>query len=125
MGTHILGIKDMAGLCKPYAAEKLVKACAKKSAFPSTSTRTTPAARSRHDLQGRRSQRRHRRHGDRQHERPDQPAESEFARRILRITRATPASISKRLTRSAITGKTCRKFYYPFESDMKAGTAEV
>src|SRR5205814_5003390 len=26
MGTHILAIKDMAGLCKPYAAFALVKA---------------------------------------------------------------------------------------------------
>jgi pyruvate carboxylase len=26
MGTHILAIKDMAGLCKPYAAYALVKA---------------------------------------------------------------------------------------------------
>src|SRR6266700_6289554 len=26
MGTHILGIKDMAGLCRPYAAYALVKA---------------------------------------------------------------------------------------------------
>ena len=26
MGTHVLGIKDMAGLCKPYAAYALVKA---------------------------------------------------------------------------------------------------
>src|SRR5205823_5514951 len=26
MGTHILAIKDMAGLCKPYAAYTLVKA---------------------------------------------------------------------------------------------------
>src|SRR4029450_8568869 len=26
MGTHALGIKDMAGLCKPYAAYALVKA---------------------------------------------------------------------------------------------------
>jgi pyruvate carboxylase len=25
MGAHILAIKDMAGLCKPYAAWKLVK----------------------------------------------------------------------------------------------------
>jgi pyruvate carboxylase len=25
MGAHILAIKDMAGLCKPYAAERLVK----------------------------------------------------------------------------------------------------
>src|SRR6185312_6480264 len=26
MGTHVLCIKDMAGLCKPYAAQALVKA---------------------------------------------------------------------------------------------------
>ena len=26
MGTHVLAIKDMAGLCKPYAAYTLVKA---------------------------------------------------------------------------------------------------
>ena len=26
MGTHVLAIKDMAGLCKPYAASALVKA---------------------------------------------------------------------------------------------------
>src|SRR5664279_1067452 len=26
MGTHVLAIKDMAGLCRPYAAHKLVKA---------------------------------------------------------------------------------------------------
>ena len=45
MGAHVLGIKDMAGLCRPYAAEKLVKhAASRRSAFRSTSTRTTPAA---------------------------------------------------------------------------------
>jgi len=26
LGTHLLAIKDMAGLCKPYAAFELVKA---------------------------------------------------------------------------------------------------
>ena len=30
MGAHILGIKDMAGLLKPFAAEKLVKALKEK-----------------------------------------------------------------------------------------------
>ena len=25
MGAHVLAIKDMAGLCRPYAAEKLIK----------------------------------------------------------------------------------------------------
>ena len=45
MGAHILAIKDMAGLLRPYAAEVLVKRAARtKSASRFTSTRTTPAA---------------------------------------------------------------------------------
>jgi pyruvate carboxylase len=34
MGAHILGIKDMAGLCKPYAAEKLVNALRQEVGIP-------------------------------------------------------------------------------------------
>jgi len=34
MGAHILAIKDMAGLCKPYAAEKLVKALRQEVGIP-------------------------------------------------------------------------------------------
>jgi pyruvate carboxylase len=34
MGAHILGIKDMAGLCRPYAAEKLVKALRQEVGIP-------------------------------------------------------------------------------------------
>ncbi len=34
MGAHILGIKDMAGLCKPYAAWKLVKALKEEVGLP-------------------------------------------------------------------------------------------
>jgi len=34
MGAHMLAIKDMAGLCKPYAAEKLVKALRQELAVP-------------------------------------------------------------------------------------------
>jgi len=34
MGTHILGIKDMAGLCKPYAAYALVKALREEVGIP-------------------------------------------------------------------------------------------
>jgi pyruvate carboxylase len=43
-GAHILGIKDMAGLCQPRAARTLVKALKRRSACRSTSTRTTRAA---------------------------------------------------------------------------------
>ena len=34
MGAHILGIKDMAGLCKPYAAQRLVKALREEIPLP-------------------------------------------------------------------------------------------
>ena len=34
MGTHILGIKDMAGLLKPFAAQKLVKALREEVGIP-------------------------------------------------------------------------------------------
>ena len=34
MGAHILAIKDMAGLCRPYAAEKLVKALRQEDRHP-------------------------------------------------------------------------------------------
>ena len=34
MGAHMLAIKDMAGLCKPYAAEKLVKALREEVGIP-------------------------------------------------------------------------------------------
>ena len=34
MGAHILAIKDMAGLCQPYAAEKLVRALRREVGIP-------------------------------------------------------------------------------------------
>src|SRR3954452_1624810 len=34
MGAHVLAIKDMAGLCRPYAAEKLVRALREEIALP-------------------------------------------------------------------------------------------
>ena len=45
MGTHILAIKDMAGLLRPYAAYKLVKTLREEVGVPDSScTPTTPAA---------------------------------------------------------------------------------
>ena len=47
LGANLLAIKDMAGLCKPYAARRWSTRSSRKSAFRSTSTRTiAPAARS-------------------------------------------------------------------------------
>ena len=34
MGAHVLGIKDMAGVCKPYAAEKLVRTLREEVGLP-------------------------------------------------------------------------------------------
>jgi pyruvate carboxylase len=34
MGAHFLGLKDMAGLCRPYAAQKLVKALREEIGLP-------------------------------------------------------------------------------------------
>ncbi len=34
LGAHFLGIKDMAGLCKPYAAHELVKTLREEIAIP-------------------------------------------------------------------------------------------
>jgi pyruvate carboxylase len=34
MGAHVLGIKDMAGLCRPYAAEKLIKTLKQEIGIP-------------------------------------------------------------------------------------------
>ncbi len=34
MGAHVLGLKDMAGLCKPYAAERLVKVLREEVGLP-------------------------------------------------------------------------------------------
>ncbi len=34
MGAHLLAIKDMAGLCKPYAAEKLIKTLKQEIGIP-------------------------------------------------------------------------------------------
>ena len=34
MGAHVLGIKDMAGLCRPYAAEKLVRTLKQEIGIP-------------------------------------------------------------------------------------------
>ena len=34
MGAHLLAIKDMAGLCKPYAAEELIKTLKQEIGIP-------------------------------------------------------------------------------------------
>ncbi len=81
MGTHILGIKDMAGLCKPYAAYALVKALRDEIDVPihfhTHDTSGINAAQ--HPARGR-CRRGHRRRRDRLDERHDQSALAEWHR---------------------------------------------
>ena len=109
MGAHILAIKDMAGLCKPYAAEKLVKALREEVGIPDS----FPHARhQRHqrgvDSEGGRSRRGRGRRRHRVDERHDQPAESELDRGGAGAHAARHRARSRRAQRSApITGRWC------------------
>ncbi len=82
MGAHVLAIKDMAGLCKPYAADELVKALARRDRHSDP----LPHARYQRHQCGVHSEGRRRRRGrrgwrDRVDERHHQPAEPELDRR--------------------------------------------
>ena len=82
MGTHILGIKDMAGLCKPYAAYTLVKALREEVGVPIHFPHARHERRQlgQHSARGRR-RRGHRGRGDCAHERRDKPAVPQQHRR--------------------------------------------
>ena len=109
MGAHILAIKDMAGLCKPYAAEKLVKALRREVGIPiHFHTHDTSGINAASVLKAaRRGRARGRRRGG-LHERADQPAQPQLdcggagphpARRAA--SRSTPS------TNTPIIGKWC------------------
>jgi len=125
-GTHILGIKDMAGLCKPYAAAKLVKALRDEVGVPihfhthdtsgaqaSSIIKATEAGVDIADmavssLSGNTSQ----------------PNMNSVVAALRDNQRDTTLDL-KALNNISDYFDEVRKFYYPFESDMKAGTAEV
>ena len=127
MGAHVLGIKDMAGLCRPYAAEQLVKALKQEIGIPD------PLPHARHERpqrgvgaeggRGGRGRGGRRRRVDERH---DQPAESELAssRRCEHTPRDT-GSTSTRSTSSPTTGKPFARIYAPFDTAPLSGTAEV
>ena len=104
---HMLAIKDMAGLCKPYAAEKLVKTLRQEIGIPiHFHTHDTSGVQVGRGAQGGRERRRHRRSGAGQLFGPDLAAESEFARRVRCGSRpATRSSTSTPCNRSINTGK--------------------
>jgi pyruvate carboxylase len=79
MGAHVLAIKDMAGLCKPYAAEKLVKALRDEVGLPvHFHTHDTSGNQRRFRPEGSRSGSRRSGRSHRIDERYYQPAEPEF-----------------------------------------------
>jgi pyruvate carboxylase len=125
-GTHILGIKDMAGLLKPYAAEVLISELKSKVDLPIhlhthdtssiQSTTYLKAIESGVDvidcalggLSGLTSQ-------------PNMNAMIE----MLRHTKHELDFDMKSLNQFSAYWETVRDYYYPFESGLKAGTADV
>ena len=122
MGAHILAIKDMAGLCKPYAAEKLVKALREEIGIPihfhTHDTSGINAASRPESLRRRRGCGRWR---DRLHERPDQPAESELHRgRAAHTRRDTGARSGRAQPVRRLLGGGARAYYPPFDTGPKS-----
>ena len=126
MGTHILAIKDMAGLCKPYAAYALVKALRDEVDVPihfhthdtsginaSSILRAADAGVDIADaalssMSGMTSQ----------------PNFNSIVAALKHTPRDTEMDLEKLDQLSDYWGAV-REFYYPFEEGMKAGTAEV
>jgi pyruvate carboxylase len=126
MGTHILGIKDMAGLCRPYAAHALVKALRDEVGVPihfhthdtsginaGSILRATDAGVDIADaalasMSGMTSQ----------------PNLNSIVAALAHTPRDTGLNLPALNQLSDYWG-TVREFYYPFEENMKAGTAEV
>jgi len=125
-GTHILAIKDMAGLCKAYAAEKLVRALRNEVGVPvhfhthdtggvqpaaivkASEANVDIADMAVSSMSGTTSQ----------------PNLNSLVAILKDSPRATGLNLTA-LNKISDYFEGVRKFYYPFESDMKAGTAEV
>ncbi len=125
-GAHILAIKDMAGLLKPYAAQELVSALKSEISIPvhlhTHDTSSIQAATylkaieagvdvvdvALGGLSGLTSQ----------------PNFNSLVEMIRRTDREADFNISK-LNEYSHYWEAVRKYYYPFESGLKAGTADV
>jgi pyruvate carboxylase len=126
MGTHILAIKDMAGLCKPYAAFALVKALREEVDVPihfhthdtsginaGSILRACDAGVDIADaalasMSGMTSQ----------------PNLNSIVAALAHTPRDTGLDLNV-LNRCSDYWENVREYYYPFEEGMKAGTAEV
>ena len=126
MGAHILAIKDMAGLLKPYGRLQAGEGAQGGDRHPG------PPAHPRHLRQRRRAaadglpgRGRHRRRGALLHLRAHLAAEPERAGGDPQGDRAGPAGERGGLQQLANYWETVRDYYAPFESGLKSGTAEV
>ncbi len=118
-GTHFLAIKDMAGLLKPYAAKKLVKALREEVGVPiHFHTHDTRRRTARVVPDGRGGGRGHRRLRVRADGRRDRAAEPERARRERcgSPTRDTGLELRRAAGDGRTTGTTCGSYYAPFET---------
>lgn len=126
LGSHIIAIKDMAGLCKPYAAEQLIKAIKKETGLPvhfhthatsgngeATILKAVEAGADIVDLaissmSGTTAQ----------------PSLNAIAAALKGHKRDTMLDVGQ-LNRLAAYWENVREFYAPFETDMKASNADV
>ena len=110
-GAHVLGIKDMAGLCKPEAARMLVTALREEVGLPiHFHTHDTAGAAAASVLAAVGGRRGRRRRGDGPDERPHLAAEPRTGGRgPARHARATPASTREPLAGVATTGRPCAR----------------
>ena len=126
MGAHMLAIKDMAGLCKPYATELLVKTLKQEVGIPiHFHTHDTSGVQAAAILKG--------------SEQKLDIADAAFAPlsgltsqpnlnsvvEALRYTKRDTGLDAEQLQLTAEYWEAVREFYTPFESDMKASTADV
>ncbi len=126
MGTHILAIKDMAGLCRPYAAGALVKALKEEVGVPiHFHTHDTSGINAASVLRA----------ADAGVDIADaalasmsgmtsQPNLNSIVAALAHTPRDTGLDLDT-LNRLSDYWESVREFYYPFEEGMKSGTAEV
>jgi pyruvate carboxylase len=126
MGTHILAIKDMAGLCKPYAAYALVKALREEVDVPiHFHTHDTSGINAASILRA----------SDAGVDIVDgalaamsgmtsQPNMNSLVAALKNTPRDSQLDLDH-LNRLSRYWEGVREYYYPFEEEMKAGTAEV
>ena len=126
-GANLIAIKDMAGLCKPFAAEQLIKALREEVGVPiHFHTHDIGGAQAASVLRGVRGRARHRRRRGRVDVGPDLAAEPQRDRRVAPVHPARDrASTRDALIEVSRYWEEVRSLYAPFETGLRAPSAEV